>query len=186
MNLLVITNYFNELKKTLEGVNPEATVSYDETNFTDDLGKIKVIVCRGSKHAERIIDGSKSRTSLMFAGTATGVLLPIYIVYKSDHLYDTWIQNAPKGTRFNRSHSGWFDTKIFEDWFFSIVLPYLKKNDNQKKVMIGDNLAKVLKFCVDNNISFVLLPPNSTHLSQPLDVAYFRPLKIKWREVLNN
>jgi len=57
--------------------------------------------------------------------------------------------------------------------------------------MIGDNLSshisqKVIQCCQDNNISFVLLPPNSTHLTQPLDVAYFRPLKIKWRQVLNS
>lgn len=98
---------------------------------------------------------------------------------------------ASKGTRFNRYRSGWFDTTIFEDWFFSVVLLYLRKLGDQKKVMIGDNLAghvsqKVLKSCRDNNISFVLLPPNSTHLTQPLDVAYFRPLKMKWREILNN
>lgn len=175
----------------MKDVNSKAILNYDETNFTDDPGKVKVIVRRGAKHVERIIDASKSSTSLMFSGTASGFLLPIYIVYKADHLYDTWTINAPKGTRFNRSHSGWFDTTIFEDWFFSVVLPYFKKLGDQKKVMIGDNLAshisqKVIKSCLDNNISFVLLPPNSTHLTQPLDVAYFRPLKIKWRQVLNS
>lgn len=187
----IISNYFDELKVTLKDVKPEAILNYDETNFTDDPGKVKVIVRRGAKHVERIIDASKSSTSLMFSGTASGILLPIYIVYKADHLYDAWTTNAPKGTRFNRSHSGWFDTTIFEDWFFSIVLPYFKKLGDQKKVMIGDNLSshisqKVIQCCHDNNISFVLLPPNSTHLTQPLDVAYFRPLKIKWRQVLNS
>ena len=27
-------------------------------------------------------------------------------------------------------------------------------------------------------------PPNSTHLCQPLDVAFFRPIKIKWHHIL--
>lgn len=36
----LITNYFNELKVTLHDVNPEAIINYDETNFTDDPGKI--------------------------------------------------------------------------------------------------------------------------------------------------
>jgi hypothetical protein len=31
-------------------------------------------------------------------------------------------------------------------------------------------------------ILFVFLPPNSTHLCQPLDVAVFRPMKIAWRK----
>ncbi|CAH2003976.1 unnamed protein product [Acanthoscelides obtectus] len=41
----------------------------------------------------------------------------------------------------------------------------------------------VLAACEANNISFICLPANATHI-QPLDVAYFRPLKIKWRQVL--
>jgi hypothetical protein len=32
---------------------------------------------------------------------------------------------------------------------------------------------------------YIFLPPNSTHLTQPLDVAVFAPMKRKWREVLN-
>lgn len=30
----------------------------------------------------------------------------------------------------------------------------------------------------------VFLPANSTHLTQPLDVAFYRPLKGAWREIL--
>lgn len=122
----IISNYFDELKVTLKDVKPEAILNYDETNFTDDPGKVKVIVRRGVKHVERIIDASKSSTSLMFSGTASGILLPIYIVYKSDHLYDAWTTNAPEGTRFNRSHSGWFDTTILKIGFF-YCSPLLQK-----------------------------------------------------------
>lgn len=40
--------------------------------------------------------------------------------------------------------------------------------------------------CHENNIQFVFLPTNSTHLTQPLDVAFFRPLKIHWRKILED
>ena len=55
--------------------------------------------------------------------------------------------------------------------------------------MIGDNLASHISFdviaeCDRHNINFVLLPPNSTHLTQPLDVAVFRGMKMRWRNVL--
>ncbi|XP_050065205.1 uncharacterized protein LOC126554147 [Aphis gossypii] len=158
--------------------------------MTDDPGRKKVIVRRGVKHAECIKDTSKSSTSVMFSGTASGIVLPIYVVYKADHLYDSWTLDGPKGTRYNRSKSGWFDTTIFEDWFLSVVIPYFRRFKDQKKVMIGDNLAshiskRVIETCQSNNISFVLLPPNSTHLCQPLDVAFFRPLKYKWKQQLD-
>ena len=55
--------------------------------------------------------------------------------------------------------------------------------------MIGDNLsshisAASVKLCKDNNIDMIFLPSNSTHLTQPLDIAFFWPLKIYWRQIL--
>ncbi|KAG5893966.1 hypothetical protein JTB14_006571 [Gonioctena quinquepunctata] len=37
-----------------------------------------------------------------------------------------------------------------------------------------------------NNVKFVLLRPNSTHLCQPLDLAFLSPLKNSWRKVLHD
>lgn len=55
--------------------------------------------------------------------------------------------------------------------------------------MIGDNLSSHLstesiKVCHDNNIRFVFMPNNSTHITQALDEASFRLLKIHWRNIL--
>ncbi|XP_046386415.1 uncharacterized protein LOC124156124 [Ischnura elegans] len=102
--------------------------------------------------------------------------------------WDTWTEGGPKGCRYNRSKSGWFDSAIFEEWFFSLVLPRLRKQDGVK-VLLGDNLAShinhaVIKECQENHIHFVCLPPHSTHLTQPLDVAYFHPMKVAWRCIL--
>ena len=59
------------------------------------------------------------------------------------------------------------------------------------KVLIGDNLSSqlseaVIKACSKHNIVFVCLYPNTTHLLQPLDVAWFAPLKKVWRETLED
>ena len=184
----VVTEYFKELEKTLEGVPPENMINYDETNLTDDPGRKKMIFKRGVRYPERIMNSSKSSTSLMFAGTASGVLLPVYVVYKAENLWSTWTEKGPAKCRYNRSKSGWFDHICFDDWFRSIVLPYCCRLEG-KKVMIGDNLSShfshdILKECENNNIAFVCLPANATHLLQPLDVAFFGPMKTKWRAVL--
>ncbi|XP_008183710.1 jerky protein homolog-like [Acyrthosiphon pisum] len=191
ISIETITHFFNELSQTLEGVPPDAIINYDETNLTDDPGKVKVICRRGTKHVDYLLDSLKASTSVMFSGPASGVMLPVYVVYKSEHLYPSWTYHGPQKTRFNRSKSGWFDMKIFEDWYFEVVLPYFRTINANKKVMIGDNLAshvseEVIKSCAENGISFVLLPPNTTHLTQSLDVAFFRPLKLKWRDVLRS
>lgn len=190
VNADTINVFFNELENNLRGVDPAAIVNYDETNVTDDPGRSKVITRRGCKHPDRIMDSSKTSISVMFSGSASGTLLPPYICYKAEHMYDSWTCGGMKGTRYNRSKTGWFNEEIFEDWFLTIALPYFKKlPEDTSKVLLGDNLSshvsiKVIRECTKNNIKFVLLPPNSTNLCQPLDVAFFRPLKRTWREVL--
>lgn len=186
----VVQKYFTELATTMVGVPPANIINYDETNFCDDPGQALVVVRKGKKHAHRVIDTSKSSTSVMFAVAGDGKLLPPYIVYKAKYMYEGWTEGGFPNARYNRTLSGWFDAETFEDWFMSIALPYFKSLEGNK-VMLGDNLCShltvsVVEACENNNIKFVLLPPNSTDLLQPLDVAYFRPLKHAWKKTLED
>lgn len=77
----------------------------------------------------------------------------------------------------------------FEDWFFSCLLPKLKKKQDGTKVLIGDNMSsrinsEVIKACAKYKIRFLCLPANSSHIIQPLDVAYFALMKSMWRKIL--
>lgn len=189
VNEKVVNEFFNNLEKELEGVPPSHIWNYDETCLVDDPGISKVLVKRGCKYPENIKNSSKSNTSIMMCGSAGGELAPVYVVYKAEKMWESWTENGPEKCRYNRTKSGWFDFQCFEDWFVSLMLPILKKQQG-KKVLLGDNLsshinAKVIDLCHENDISFIALPPNATHLLQPLDVAFFRPVKIAWRKVLN-
>src|SRR6218665_3769599 len=78
---------------------------------------------------------------------------------------------------------GWFDSVCFEDWFQAMLLPELKKFPG-KHILKGDNLSShinssVLELWEENNIKFIALPPKSTHLTQPLDVAFLDLLKFR-------
>lgn len=77
----VINAYFDNLEISLAGISSSNIINYDETNFTDDPGNEKVVVKRGVKHTERILDFSKTSNSVMMAVTGNGVRLPPYIVY---------------------------------------------------------------------------------------------------------
>ena len=188
VNRETIEQYFTELAQSIDAVPPENIINYDETNLTDDPGRKRLIFKRGIRYPERVMNSTKTSTSLMLAGTAAGEILPVYVVYKSEHLWSTWIEGGPHKARFNRSKSGWFDHVCFVDWFGSIALPYCRGLEG-KKVLMGDNLSshfsnEILEECERNNISFVCLPPNATHLLQSLDVAYFGPMKATWRRIL--
>ncbi|KAG5883883.1 hypothetical protein JTB14_007771 [Gonioctena quinquepunctata] len=117
-----INLYFDELNQSMEEVLPHSVINYDEKNILDDPGQKKVVVGRGCRHPERIIDSSKSSTSVMFAAVP-------YVTYKAENLYNTCTEHGPKETVYNRSRSGWFILEIFEDWFRKIAFPYFSKQD---------------------------------------------------------
>jgi len=140
-----------ELEKTLEGVPPENIINYDKTNLCDDPGVQKVVVNRGAKHARRVLDSSKSSTSVLMSVTASGHVFPPYTVYKVRYLYDTWIEGGVYGARYNTSPSGWFEQASFVDWFKTTIVPYAKKC-NESLALIGDNSSshfsvEVIEFC---------------------------------------
>lgn len=183
-----VNEFFDNLETELEGIPPDCIFNYDETNLSDDPGRKKCLMKRGTKYPERILNSSKSCTSLMFCGSATGQILPVYVVYKALNVYQGWIERGPPNARYSCSKSGWFDNDTFEDWFIKVFLPVAKTKETT--ALIGDNLSShfskdVLQLCRKYNVKFICLPPNSTDKTQPLDVAFFRPLKIKWRKILN-
>ena len=81
-----IHSYLEHLGKELAGVDPKNIVNYDETNLSDDPGQKRCIFRQGVKYPERILNSTKSSTSVMFAGSASEEWLPLYVVYKAEHL----------------------------------------------------------------------------------------------------
>jgi hypothetical protein len=82
----------------------------------------------------------KSAIAVVFCGSASGQLLPPYVVYKGQNCYEYWCDGGIKGTAYSSTPSGWFDRFTFSDWFQKIFLPAAKKLEG-KKLLIGDNLS---------------------------------------------
>lgn len=203
----ILLQYHERLSKSLEGLESKQIFNYDETNLADNPGRKKYLYRRGIKYPDKVTNYTKSCVTVMFAASADGTLLPPFVVYKNPPrgagvLYTSWIKGGPKGkpccnercckkgTMFDITNSGWFESTTFEKWFEYLFLPHAK-NIAGKKAIIGDNLPshfslKVLQLCDENNITFICLPPNSTHLTQPLDVSFFRPLKLTWGNIIED
>jgi len=130
-----INEYFDRRSKELEGVPPTNIWNYDETNLTKSPGNKCIITKTGMKYPEWIINSMKTATSLIFWDSASGEILPSYVVYKAKAIWLTWTENGPPGTRYNRSKKGWFDALCFEDWFMTTLLPRLKTADGKESVV---------------------------------------------------
>ena len=105
-------------------------------------------------------DSTKSCISVMFCGSATGEILPPYVVYKSMNCYTSWTEGGVPGSCYSATKSGWFDMFTFEDWFQKIFLKKVK-NRPGRKLLIGDNLGShisptVIGLCKENDRVCVL------------------------------
>nr|XP_047139688.1 uncharacterized protein LOC124815264 [Hydra vulgaris] len=164
VNEEILKDYIQQLSITVQNVPPSNIYKNDETNLTDDPGSKKCLVKRGNKYPAYISNTSKTSISIMISGNAAGEVLPPFLVYKDVNLWSTWCVGGPKGVRYFNTKSG-------------------------IKVLLDDNLSsyispKVINAYEINEILFVCLPPNSTHITQPLDVAFFKPLKTAWHKII--
>lgn len=90
-------NVFRVLEEavSIRNIIPENDKNYGEINLCDNPKGQKMLFRKGCKHAERVMNFSKASSSVMFACTASGHVLAPHVMYKAEHLMNTWIQGGP-------------------------------------------------------------------------------------------
>lgn len=75
-------------------------------------------------------------------------------------------------------------SNVFYPWLIeeNVTLPvilYVDGHPSHLSMAVSD-------FCNEKGIILVALFPNSTHILQPLDVAFFHPMKNEWSKAVQN
>lgn len=88
---------------------------------------------------------------------------------------------VPRDWLFGTSPNGYMDGELFYKWFESVFLPNVHK---RPALLVLDNheshlTLKLLQRAKSENVELYGLPPHTTHVTQPLDVALFKPLKFQ-------
>jgi hypothetical protein len=120
--------------------------------------------------------------------SAIGQFLPLYVVYKGLHLYDTWCFGGPQDVRFTCSPSGWMETDQFCEWFEKIFIQNTAHLEGPKLLIFDGHSShintKVVDLALANNIELFCLPAHTSSILQPLDVGVFKGVKNSWRKCL--
>ena len=90
------------------------------------------------------------------------------------------------GTFYGLTANGWMDQELFENWLMSHFGRYAPPV-RPLLLFIDDHSShyspQAVRFAFDHEIILFTLPPNTTHMTQPLDKGCFGPLKASWRKV---
>ena len=184
----IIRRYFTMLETCLKenGIEgPDQFYNCDETGLPLNPPIQKVIMGKGTKHASHITGGDKSQISVLACTCATGIALPPFVLMDRKSLNPACTQGEVPGTLYGLSANGWMNQELFQSWFSNHFLQYIPPK--RPIILLLDGHAshycpETIRLAAKNKVILFALPPNTTHLTQPLDRACFAPLKTAWKE----
>ena len=101
------------------------------------------------------------------------------VSFKGETLSTAWVPaNVAEDWRFS-----WTSNLHGVEWLRRIFEPSTRtKADGKPRVLISDGhdshvTGDFIQHCMENNIKLLILPPHSSHFTQPLDIGIFSPLK---------
>ncbi|KAK4690099.1 hypothetical protein P7C73_g7, partial [Tremellales sp. Uapishka_1] len=118
--------------------------------------------------------------------SASGRVLPYLVIFKGQKGYNLpWMPQGVdlEGWAFTATPSGWTNDEVGFLWLETVFQPATKPADaNTRRLLIMDGHSShtkgpVIGFCILNKIDLVILPAHTSHVTQPLDVGIFAPLK---------
>lgn len=90
------------------------------------------------------------------------------------------------GTVYGLSDWGWIDEELFNIWFSNHFLAYAPCTRPLLNLLDWHSshcCPETVRLVAAEEVIVFALPPNTTHLTQPLDKCCLGPLKICWKEV---
>ncbi|XP_052219882.1 uncharacterized protein LOC127837083 isoform X2 [Dreissena polymorpha] len=165
---------------------PSRIWNADETGFNMGSNKSKVIGPAKRDLSVPHITSGKQRLTVMFCGSATGQMMPPFLVYPEPKPrgYNP-LNGSIEGSDIAFTKKGWMDVDTF-----SKFIDHFDKfaGTDRPVVLLMDSVSShvdhsVFMKAIARGIELYRLVPNATHLMQPLDKGVFGPLKSRWHMV---
>jgi len=192
----VLREWFAEVKQHLEqrnliDIDKSRIFNCDESAFFLCPKGERVLVKKGDKAVYNFTQNDdKECLTVLFMTNGNGQLPPPMIMFPYQRIPYSISQSIPHGWGIGKSDKGWMTAESFFEYISNIFHPWLLQNEITRPVILYvdghcSHLTMPLsQFCVQNDIELIALYPNATHLMQPLDVAFFRPLKMAWKKMV--
>ena len=165
----------------------------DETGFCLAASSDRVLAKRGARSVHETTGGSdRSYITVLACGSAAGVGLPPFTVYKGVYIKKEWLIGGLAGAAYGVSESGWMEGSNFLSWCKKIFVPAVSGLlDTGPVVLFVDGhhshvTVALIQHAREMGVHIFCLPPNCTHLLQPLDVGTFAPVKAEWKRILQD
>ena len=176
----------------IKAIKPYNRYNMDEAGIMEGIGDNGLVV--GSVH-KRFIQkkhpGSKAWTSFIECISAIGRSLLPLVIFKGKSVQQQWFDTTLKefkGWQFTATENGWTTDDTALEWLRTVFIPQTAPRDPSEVrllVLDGHGSHETTEFmweCFLHNIQLLFLPPHTSHVLQPLDLAVFSSLKTSYRK----
>jgi len=190
-NQTVMDQHFDLLKNTLVELDildkPERIYNCDESGMAMDKMTSKVIVQRKSKQAYSESKGNRDHITVHVCVSAARQPLPPFIIFEKAYPSGPYSRSGPDNACYACSPNGYMDIELFKLWITKQFIP--ETAHVRKPILLildghGSHMdIDMIDILVENDIHLYCLPPHTTNILQPLDLAVFRPLKTRFSNI---
>lgn len=174
----------NQLEEAMN--NPTQVFNMDETAVrTVPTKEVVLAEANGKQVHSRVSNSDKESYTALFSGNSAGRLAPTMILFPyKQRIPGEIFRRLPQGWAAGKTESGWMTRDTFFLYIRDVFHPWILREKIKFPVIIFvDGHAshvsiQTTSFCKENNMVLICLPPNTTQITQPLDVSFFRPLKV--------
>ena len=186
----VLARYFDMLEDCLrcnEVMNcPSSIFNCDETGLPLNPKCLKVVDELGCRNPSFLTGSSKAQVTVLACTNATGYAIPPFVIFNRKSLNPELTVGEVPRTLYGLSDTGWMKGDLFYYWLREHFLLYAPPTHPLMLLLDGHYCPEAITLTSKEKVLMFALPPNSTHLTQPLDRACFAPLKIAWRQICHD
>jgi len=174
MDKTKVNKYFDVLKSVIEKSElwdkPHCHWNMDETGLQLDQRPGKVVAAKGSKYLHGKTSGNRETITINAAISAAGATVPPHVIIKGKmrRSVNSFQSDAPEGTTWSWSETGWTKQGIGMLWFTKSFLPN-----------IGQERPQILIVDSHDSHNFLELIDNNIHTA--CDHTVFGPFKMAYR-----
>jgi hypothetical protein len=169
--------------KAKYGIIDKDMYNFDESGFL--MGKIlsQLVVTGSEKPGKRkkLQPGDREWATLVQGVGSTGKVIPLFLILAGKVLISNWFtEDLPRDWVINVSPTGWTNNNLALAWLHHFDTHAKPVGVYRLLIIDGHESHCLVDFqdlCKEKKIITLCMPPHSSHLLQPLDVACFSPLK---------
>jgi regulator of replication initiation timing len=184
----VIRNWFRLVENAIAkyGIDLADIYNFDETGFMMGVIASGMVVTGTDRRGrpKSVQPGNREWITVIQAINAEGRAIPPFIIGAGQYHLANWYRdsNLPGDWVIATSPNGWTDNEVGLEWLKHFDRCTSKRSNSRYRLLILDgheshHSIDFERYCKENKIITLCMPPHSSHLLQPLDVGCFNLLK---------